>query len=577
MADLKNIILNFGGEIKKQIDKFDIFVKKYNAVSQTSQIPTTAYMNWGIELAQRGKIDEAIDKLRTASLMAGKNPGVYINLGITFLRQKNYEEAIKNFRQAIHVDKYNSKAYALWASALSEIGDLKGAIDIYKLAQKYDSRDPDIYLNWGISLAKAGKKKEAREKFKKSVSLNPINPVTSFLWGLVLYEEGEYQEAISKFSHSSIYSQDKYDSTYYIALCHLKLNNYKSAIKYAQEALKINNTCSDAYIILADAYLKTCEEEKCLQAFIDANEKAQVSTQFFINWGLALQHYHYIDTAREKLNYALTLEPNNTVIIFNLGVNYLLSKEYTQAEEFFLKVLEIMPEHAQALFNLGALAFDKGDCRQALEYYKKSLQLDKKNTRIYYNMANCYYKLDELDEAARYFKKCIEYCPDLTQAYISYAHLLAETGEDIEAQRKARSAYLMDKDSCYTNFAVGAVYLKLKKFDDALERFENAIKINPDYHIASLGIAEVHCRRGEYEKAFLVLDSLSDEVFDKNETLNILYMILNTVSEDSNASQSVVNSALQYCNKFLELYNNDKIQEIQNTLVNKKNQFEADK
>ena len=132
MANVKDILFNFGEEIKKSIDKFDVFVKKYKAVSQTSQIPSTAYMNWGIELAQSGRTEEAIDKLRTATLMASQNPGAYINLGITFLRQKNFEEAIKNFRQAIKVDKYNSKAYALWASALSEIGDLKGAIDIYK-------------------------------------------------------------------------------------------------------------------------------------------------------------------------------------------------------------------------------------------------------------------------------------------------------------------------------------------------------------------------------------------------------------------------------------------------------------
>ena len=73
MANVKNILLNFGEELKKRIDELDVFVKKYKEVSQTSQIPSTAYMNWGIELAQSGKTEEAIDKLSTAALMAGKN------------------------------------------------------------------------------------------------------------------------------------------------------------------------------------------------------------------------------------------------------------------------------------------------------------------------------------------------------------------------------------------------------------------------------------------------------------------------------------------------------------------------
>ena len=577
MDSLKNILLHFGEELKKNVDKLDIFVKKYKDISQTAQIPSTAYMNWGIELAQKGNVDEAIDKLRTATLMANQNPGVYINLGITFLRQKNFEEAIKNFRKAVKIDKYNSKAYAMWASALSEIGDLKGAIDIYELAQKYDSRDPDIYLNWGISLARAGKKDEAREKFKKSVSLNPVNPITSFLWGLILYEDDEYAEAITKFSHSLIYSDDKFDSLYYISLCNLKLNNYKAAEKYAIKALEIDKTQVDAYIVLADCYLRTGEEDKCLKSFEDASVCARLNTQFFINWGLAFQHYHHVDAAREKLYHALTLEPNNIIVLFNLGVNFLLAKEYTQAEEFFKRVLELNPDHSQALFNLGALAFDKGDLNTALDYYKKSLAIDKKNTRIYFNMANCYYKAGKLDEASVYFKKCIEYCPNLTQAYINYAHLLADKGEVVDAQRKARTAYLQDKESFYTNFAVGVVYLKLKKYDDALEKFENSLKINSDYYPSKLGIAEVYCRQGIYEKSLAVFDSLDKEFESQKEYQDILFLVISTISDDENASHSVVNYALQYCNKFLEQYNNDEVLDVQKKVSDKLNQLEDNK
>ena len=123
-------------EIKKQVDKLDKFVKKYKDISQTVQIPSTAYMNWGIELDKKGMTDEAMEKLRTAALMANQNPAIYINLGIALLKQQNYEEAIKNFRHAVKIDKYNSKAYAMWAAALSEIGDLKGAVEIYNIAQK---------------------------------------------------------------------------------------------------------------------------------------------------------------------------------------------------------------------------------------------------------------------------------------------------------------------------------------------------------------------------------------------------------------------------------------------------------
>ena len=59
--------------------------------------------------------------------------------------------------------------------------------------------------------------------------------------------------------------------------------------------------------------------------------------------------------------------------------------------------------------------------------------------------------------------------------------------------------------------------------------------------------------------------------------MNILYLVLCEISKEDTASQSVVNYALKYCNKFLEQYNNDKVLEIKNILTEKTHQFEVDK
>ena len=36
-------------DIKKQINKFDEYIKNYNNIAKAPQIPVSAYMNWGIE------------------------------------------------------------------------------------------------------------------------------------------------------------------------------------------------------------------------------------------------------------------------------------------------------------------------------------------------------------------------------------------------------------------------------------------------------------------------------------------------------------------------------------------------
>ena len=563
-----------GEELKHQIEKLDKFVKNYKMSSRTFQLPSSAYMNWGIELARSGNVVEGMEKLNTAALMANKNPWVFVNLGIAFLKQKKYEEAIKNFRKAVKIDKYNSRAYAMWAAALSEIGDLKGAVDIYKIAEKYDSRDPDIYLNWGVSLARAGNKTEAEEKFKKSVLLNPVNPIPPFLWGLILLEHEDYKEAINKFKHSLIYSDKKYDCLYYIALCFVKLQDYNNAKEYALSALAEDKSQIDPYMVLADCYLNMCLETKCLDVFKEAEQNAQTNVQFYLNWGLALQRYNYVDDAREKFYTALILEPNNELLLFNLGVNFMLSKEFTQAEEFFNKVLTFNPKHPQSLCNLAAIAYDAQNYDKALHLYKEAYNNDKKNYVLFFYIANCYYKKSDFENAAFYFKKCNEYCPKHVQAYVNFANMLVEIGNEQEALRKIRSAYLLDKQSAYLNFVFGVINLKLALFDDAIDKLQKSVNIDANYNIAYLALAEAYLYKNKPDESLNILDNINSDYKSSKEFLNVQEKILCSVVQNEESSQSVLNHVYQYCNKFLEQYNNDKVLEIKEILLNK-DEFEA--
>ena len=574
---MKSKLLKIKEELKKRINFLDKIVKEYKDISNPSYLPNTAYMNWGVRLADQGNIDEAINKLKTATLMANQNPNVYINLGIALLKQKDFDGAIKNFRQAVKIDKFNSKAYAMWASALSEIGDLKGAIDIYKIAQKYNPRDAEIFLNWGVSLARAGRSSEAEEKFRKAVSLNPLNPITPFLWGLILFEQQKFDEAIKKFNHCLLYTDNEYDTLYYLGLSYLKLNNYKMAFECAEKANKSNPAQCEPYLIMAECYMNTCKPDDCLKMYETAEQNATtpLNSRFYTNWGIALQKYNHLEEAREKLYKALMIEPNNEMVLFNLGVNFLLTKENSLAEEFFLKVLDKNPLHAQSLYNVASLAYNRQDFEYALSKYFSSLEANPQNKMIYFNIANCYHKLNKIEQAKVYFKKCIEYCPDFIQGYLNYANILLETGEILEAKRKARSAYLKDKDSAYTNFAYGVVLLKLSEFDESIEKFEAAANIDTNYDLAYLGLCEAYLNKQDYEKCISNLYKVSKEgskthEYDELES-RLFDKILNCDKYNEGIKQSVLHSAYEYCNIILERYNNNKVQFFKSVLIEKFN------
>ena len=63
---MANKLIQLKEKIKNKIEQFDNFIKDYSSTTKNTHIPATAYMNWGIELAQNGDINSAIDKIKEA-------------------------------------------------------------------------------------------------------------------------------------------------------------------------------------------------------------------------------------------------------------------------------------------------------------------------------------------------------------------------------------------------------------------------------------------------------------------------------------------------------------------------------
>ena len=149
--------------------------------------------------------------------------------------------------------------------------------------------------------------------------------------------------------------------------------------------------------------------------------------------------------------------------------------------------------------------------------------------------------------------------------------MLIETGEEQDALRKIRSAYMLDKDSAYVNFSYGVILLRLSKYKDAKEKFEQAINVDSKYDIAYLGLAEALFCLNEIEEVFDVLEVVSSQFKNSYEFLSIKEKVLNSVVDDPNVSQYLLKYAYEYCNKFLELYNNDIVLKIKDLLQEKIN------
>ena len=69
----------FFQQIYNKIIKFDEYTNQYQKITNNIEIPSLAYTNWGIHLANLKDFKSAIEKLETAVLMSNQNPKPCIN------------------------------------------------------------------------------------------------------------------------------------------------------------------------------------------------------------------------------------------------------------------------------------------------------------------------------------------------------------------------------------------------------------------------------------------------------------------------------------------------------------------
>lgn len=106
-----------------------------------------------------------------------------------------------------------------------------------------------------------------------------------------------------------------------------------------------------------------------------------------------------LDNTREKVDNLL-----------EQGRNAFTQKNFNEAEQYFLQVIEIDPNDATTYNDLGVLYSDvKHDYHKAEEYYHKALEIDPNNAITYTNLGILYeYEQDNLNKANEYYHKALE-------------------------------------------------------------------------------------------------------------------------------------------------------------------------
>jgi len=119
-----------------------------------------------------------------------------------------------------------------------------------------------------------------------------------------------------------------------------------------------------------------------------------------------------LQTAIDLYHKALIIAPNYDNALRDLGVVYLLERNYKEAEKYLSRCLEINPNHADANFFLGKVYQEEGRLQEAVELYKKAQEIWPGNLEISFNLANILQNLGRIEESIKIYEAMLKIVPE---------------------------------------------------------------------------------------------------------------------------------------------------------------------
>ncbi len=266
--------------------------------------PTRApesYINEAEALVKEGKLSQAIQVYKSASLVAADNPTIFISISRMHIYLGQYQEAVDNAGNALVVNPNNAQALALRGYALGLMGNYLEGESSLNQAINLEPNNPIPYAYLAEILALKSSSptgdletlNRAIEYSRKAESLGANLLETHRARGVVLELTSNYEEAVREFAAAVAINPNIADLHIYLGRNYRALQDYPNAIREFTNAIPLNPTDPLPYTYLSRTYATQGEFANAIQYAELAIERAPTDPYLYGNLGV--MHYRNRD------------------------------------------------------------------------------------------------------------------------------------------------------------------------------------------------------------------------------------------------------------------------------------------
>ncbi|MCW3120181.1 MAG: tetratricopeptide repeat protein [Chitinophagaceae bacterium] len=172
-----------------------------------------------------------------------------------------------------------------------------------------------------------------------------------------------------------------------------------------------------------------------------------------------------------------------------------------EAGDWVRKVLEAEPENDYALSVLSRCYLNTKEFDKGIDVIKKAIHIDPTEPHYHYLAAFGYYQKNERDLAQKYLQQAIQLNPYYAEYFGLLAYLCLDRNDFKEALKNADQGLSVDSENITCLNARSTALNKLKLTDDAIATMQNALAMDPDNEFTHVTMGWNFLEKGKHKNA----------------------------------------------------------------------------
>lgn len=322
---------------------------------------------------------------------------------------------------------------------------------------------------------------EAIEYYINAIKMDPSMPEGYYRLASLMWENGQIgiQTAIEQCKTAISLAPKNINAHMYAGYFMKIANDYKSAEEEFRSAIKIGGiNSSRPRLILSLSILQRMNVEKVtIKEFAKCLYYLVTGSLTFV-W----------DFAFLKMLYKNFSEAFSVLYYKSSGEFFERCKKYEMADKIYKQAIKKTQRDEVFYHKLADICVRRNSMDTALDCYKKALDANPNSRELLVKIATITQTFfpENIEEAIDYYNKLLEIEEDTAPIYYELGHLYLKKSDKIHAIVAFKLALEKDIDNPFYNNSLAYAYVQAELFDEAIEYYQKAIKLNPDKEWTSI-------------------------------------------------------------------------------------------